>query len=186
MKRIASVSLGKDSTAMLHLLLERGIVPDEVVSFECEWDFPQMVAHRKLVEEKTGLHIIMVRNYRHFNDLLRHYGWPHSSGGWCTACKRDTLLKYLRARKCECEYVGFSADEQKRADKLVANSRRKWKTEFPLIDAAMTGTDALKYCRGLGYTWNGLYDVFNRVGCFCCPKGGKGKRRKVQGLNFLS
>ena len=58
---------------MLHLLLERGIVPDEVVSFECEWDFPQMVAHRKLVEEKTGLHIIMVRNYRHFNDLLRHY-----------------------------------------------------------------------------------------------------------------
>ena len=40
--------------------------------------------------------------------------------------------------------------------------------------------DSLRYCKSLGYDWGGLYDVFVRVSCFCCPKGGKTKRRLIQ------
>ena len=45
MNHIVSFSGGKDSTAMLHLLLEQGVPVSHVVYFETEWDFPQMRAH---------------------------------------------------------------------------------------------------------------------------------------------
>jgi len=165
---------------MLHLLLEQGVPIDKVVCFECEWDFPQMDKHLKLVEEKTGIQIVRVRYYRHFNEQLAVYGWPKSAGGWCTACKHDTCSKYCRYIKGEkIEYIGFSADEIKRTQTgWMLN--RKWPVWFPLIEAGMGEAGSLRYCKSLGYDWDGLYDVFDRVSCFCCPKGGKSKREKVR------
>ncbi len=60
---------------MLHKLIEQGVQIDKVVCFECEWDFPQMEKHLKLVEDKTGLQIVRVRYYRHFNEQLACWGW---------------------------------------------------------------------------------------------------------------
>ena len=180
MKNIVSFSGGKDSTAMLHLLIEAGIAIDKVVYFETEWDFPQMEAHLELVTKNTGLPIIKVRYYRHFNELLARYGWPKSAGGWCTACKHDSCLKYIRGIKGDkTEYIGFSADEIKRT-KTGWMLNRKWPVRFPLIELGMGESDSLNYCKELGYHWDGLYDVFSRVSCFCCPKGGKTKRRLIK------
>lgn len=33
----------------------------------------------------------------------------------------------------------------------------------------MTEADCLAYCKERGYDWNGLYDHFKRVSCWCCP-----------------
>ena len=44
----------------------------------------------------------------------------------------------------------------------------------------MKEADSLAYCKRLGYHWDGLYDVFDRVSCFCCPKAGKAKRRLLR------
>jgi hypothetical protein len=44
----------------------------------------------------------------------------------------------------------------------------------------MTEADALAYCRKLGYTWGGLYDIFNRVSCWCCPLQRIGELRKLR------
>ena len=41
---IASVSWGKDSLAMLHLLIERGTPPDEVVFYDTGAEFNAMSA----------------------------------------------------------------------------------------------------------------------------------------------
>lgn len=57
---------------------------------------------------------------------------------------------------------------------------RKWPVKFPLIDMGMGEADSLAYCRFLGYHWDGLYEVQDRVSCFCCPKGGKAKREVIR------
>jgi 3'-phosphoadenosine 5'-phosphosulfate sulfotransferase (PAPS reductase)/FAD synthetase len=179
MKHVVSFSGGKDSTAMLHLLLEQGVDISHVMYFETEWDFPQMESHLCLVSKKTGLKIVRIRYYRHFNEQLSCYGWPKSAGGWCTSCKHATCMRYIRGVKEEkTEYIGFSADEVNRT-KTKWIRDRKWKVRFPLIDAGMGERGSLLYCLGLGYSWDGLYNVFDRVSCFCCPKGGKKKRRLI-------
>ncbi|EFK06496.1 phosphoadenosine phosphosulfate reductase family protein [delta proteobacterium NaphS2] len=180
MKHIVSFSGGKDSTAMLHRLLSQGIPVSHVLYFETELDFPQMKAHLDLVSKNTGMPIIRVRYYRYFEEMLALWGWPKTSGGWCAARKHSTCLKYIRGIKGDkIEYIGFSADEVKRTQtKWMLD--RKWPVKFPLIDLGMGEADSLAYCRSLGYHWDGLYDVQNRVSCFCCPKGGKAKREVIR------
>jgi 3'-phosphoadenosine 5'-phosphosulfate sulfotransferase (PAPS reductase)/FAD synthetase len=182
MEHIISFSGGKDSTAMVHLLLEQGVKISNVVYFETEWDFPQMDAHLDLVTKNTGLDIVKVRYYRHFNEQLKRYGWPKSAGGWCTARKHRTCLKYIRGLRYtdKTEYIGFSADEVQRSQTKWMKER-KWPVKFPLIEAGFSESDSLNYCKDIGYHWDGLYDVFDRVSCFCCPKGGKGKRKNGKG-----
>lgn len=33
----------------------------------------------------------------------------------------------------------------------------------------MSEADCLAYCKEHGFDWNGLYDHFDRVSCWCCP-----------------
>ena len=170
---VVALSGGKDSTAMLHLMIERGEPIHKVYAFVCDWDFPQMHDHFKQIENNTGLHIEKICHYRRFDDLLRYYGWPKSSGGWCTACKRDAAIKYERAVKTDVVCIGFTTDEKQRATRPSIQAKRKWTVRYPLIEWGISEAQALQYCYDLGYTWEGLYQTFNRVSCFCCPKAGK-------------
>jgi len=181
-KIIVSSSFGKDSTAMLHLLIDQGVKISEVLFFETGWDFPEMENHIRKVETNTGIIITRVRYYRHFNELLRRYGWPHPSGGWCVDCKTKTCNKFIRGVKGTHEYIGYTTDEIQRTDRPRLKLK-KWKVDFPLIEQGFSEADALHYCRSLGYDWDGLYDVFSRVSCFCCPKAGKKRIDKLK-ANF--
>lgn len=179
MKNVVPISGGKDSTAVLHLLLEQGVHIDEVVCFECDWDFPEMANQLRLIEQNTNISIVRIRSYRYFNELLRRWGWPHPSGGWCVDCKYKACNQFFRAVKGEVEYIGFSVDEKHRTERPYIK-KKKWEVRYPLIELGMTGADALAYCYSLGYHWDGLYDIFNRVSCFCCPKAGKKRIEKLK------
>ncbi len=48
---VVSLSGGKDSTAMLHWMLERGEWVHSAVFFDTGWEFPQMYAHLESVEK---------------------------------------------------------------------------------------------------------------------------------------
>ena len=51
---VVSLSGGKDSTAMLLMLLERGEDVADIVFYDTGWEFPQMYEHLVRLEEFTG------------------------------------------------------------------------------------------------------------------------------------
>lgn len=180
---IVNFSGGKDSTAMLHLLLEHGEHVDEVIYFDGGWEFPQMADHVKLVEEKTGIQITRltpekgsfdwyatehVHNSRG-GDTLKGYGFPGSLSRWCTRLKMQALTKHLKGRNV-IQCIGFAVGEERRLIKGWNKVYTSERFRFPLIeDFNFDEKECLFYCYKLGYDWGGLYQYFDRVSCFCCP-----------------
>ena len=180
MKQIINFSGGKDSTAMLHLMLERGEQIDDVIFFDGGWEWPQMYDHIELVEKKTGIKISRVKPDKPFDYWFsehsflskkygpnKGYGWPSPTNRWCTGLKVKTITQYLK-----CNYlfqdvvqcVGFAVGEERRTKRRTVPHLR-----FPLIEYNYDEKECLKYCFHLGYSWDGLYEYIDRVSCFCCP-----------------
>lgn len=173
MNNVISLSSGKDSTAMLHMMLERGESVHSVLFFDTGWEFPEMLRHIDEVQRKTGLEIIRLEPKEPFDFWMyewemkkKHagkvgYGWPSHLNRWCTGLKTRQLDKRIKQIKNAVDCVGIAADELHRVK--PGNKR------YPLIEYGVTEADAIEYCRKLGYTWGGLYDIFKRVSCWCCP-----------------
>lgn len=88
------------------------------------------------------------------------YGWPGPKGRWCTGVfKRDAIKNYLKSIPVYVEYIGIASDEAHRC---------KGK-KYPLYEWEITEAQALQYCYDRGFTWDGLYQQFRRVSCWCCP-----------------
>ena len=67
MIQVCSFSGGKDSTAMVHAMLERGEQIDAVHWFDTSWEFPAMYDHVELFERKTGLTVTRLKPPRPFD-----------------------------------------------------------------------------------------------------------------------
>ena len=178
---IVSFSGGKDSTAMLLLLLEKGYPIDEIRAFDGGWEFPQMYEHWAKVEEYTGMKINVVKYKWSFTYMLLEQklydkdgnvyrigmGWPSMFRRWCTGSKLETL--YKDKIKGDVWYIGLTFDERHRLNNNTSSSRSRGTVkQFPLVDWKITEEDSLNYCIKRGFDWGGLYDHFNRVSCFCC------------------
>lgn len=97
--------------------------------------------------------------------------WPGPRNRWCTGMLKiriiNDYLKKLRESYTLIEYVGVAADETER----IKEKR------YPLVEWGMTEKDCLAYCYERGFSWGGLYELFDRVSCWCCPlQGLKGLR----------
>ena len=181
-----SFSGGKDSTAMVLHMIELGEHIDEVINLDTGQEFPDMYAHiekvKKIIED-AGIKYTCLRAPHSFEYYLyeieitsekygTHYGhgWPTARIRWCTGLLKDRLvqayLKDLRTRYNVIQCVGLASDEVKRL-----NRPHNQKTEFrhPLVSWGWTEKDCLEYCHSKGFDWNGLYDRFARVSCWCCP-----------------
>lgn len=89
---------------------------------------------------------------------------------WCTnllkTVPREKYLSELRKKYDVIEYIGIAADETERITHKC-NSRPN--VRLPLVEWGMTEADCLQYCKERGYDWDGLYEKFGRVSCWCCP-----------------
>lgn len=179
MKHIVSFSGGKDSTAMLLKMLEDGWTIDEIVFADTGKDFPQMLKHidkvDKYIQDKYGMKITRIKSEKSFdyymfehektrgkNKSKKGYGWATMFCRWCTSNLKNRVIdNYLKRYKEEgyTEYIGIAYDEPKR----IKNKR------YPLVEYEMTETDCLQYCYEKGFNWDGLYEHFDRVSCWCCP-----------------
>lgn len=187
---VISLSGGKDSTAMLHTMLERGESIHSAVFFDTGWEFPEMHDHLDLIEKKTGIKIVRLKPQRSFLDWMFNQrviarkgiftgklkyvgnGWPSMSRRWCTRIKVDTIRAYQSSVDNHSACVGYAADEVTR--------ERKKHIRYPLDEFGMSESDCLGKCKDLGYHWNGLYEIFDRVSCFCCPLQGKTNLKKLR------
>ena len=113
--------------------------------------------------EHKPLELHVITSYSiHYTKLYEGNNWPSFMRRWCTREKMNALHKYLKSIPGAVSCVGLAADETGRLETSDAKSR-KITCRYPLIEYGMTEAQALQYCYDKGYTWNGLYQIFNRV-----------------------
>ena len=186
-KNIVSFSGGKDSTAMLLMMLERDVPVDEIVFVDTTKEFPEMHEHIRAVESFINRKITILKidfdywfsdhvKIKGKNKGQKGYGWPDHRNRWCTALKRDAIKRYLRQFNSELitEFHGIAFDELKRT---LNNPGRN--IQYPLVDWKITEQQALDYCYSKGFNWGDLYEKFSRVSCYCCPLSRLGELKRL-------
>ncbi len=143
---IVSFSGGKDSTAMLLMLLERSIPIDRIICIDTTKEFPAMYRHIEKVQAMCPIEIEIIKidfDYwfgEHVKTKGKRkgqkgYGWPDFRNRWCTALKRESYGKIAASmqynpKKCgitkipieAIEYHGIAFDEKQRSDKNKGRS----------------------------------------------------------------
>lgn len=183
-----SLSGGKDSTAMLLLMIERDMPIDMVLSADTGMEFPEMYEHLAKLDEhlfrERGIHITTLRHPKGFEYLMFDEpkqkphslenraklgippygnGWPGIRVRWCTGqLKTHLITKEVNRLKGELgaiHYVGIAADEAWRCKD----------ERYPLVEWGITEAQALQACYDRGFDFGGLYEIYHRASCWCCP-----------------
>lgn len=190
---VVSFSGGKDSTAMLLRMLELGEHIDEVICCDTYKEFPAMYRHIEKVKkviEAHGIKFTVLRAEKDFDYLMFERftkngtsgsGWPTFRMRWCTGeLKKDVIKKYLKNLNKQynvIQCVGLAADEKYRLDRAINRLDGK---RHPLVEWGWVENYCLEYCYSKGFYWEWLYDVFDRVSCWCCPLKSLGELRKLR------
>ena len=178
---IVFFSGGKDSTALLILMRERGIRIDHVVFFDAgTWDWPEMPEHVKRVSARLEVNIETARPDRDFdyyfsehiitrgkNKGRRGYGWPLKQARWCTARKVLCLENHCKQYAPYNSFIGYAHTERDRAFTDYNTSRDN--LYFPLITYHWGPRINLRKCLDYGFYGDFLYTHTHRTSCYCCP-----------------
>ena len=192
---IASVSFGKDSLAMVLLILERGLPLDEVVFYDTGMEF------KAIYDTRDRVLPILYDHGVNYSELRPPAALPVLYAGKARVQQeeRPSLRLFLVRRLCALgnrqqnkrldkhakaagknviQYIGIAADEQKRLQRLPLYK------VAPLAKFGFTEADALAYCYDRGFFWeeNGirLYDVLDRVSCWCCANKNLKELRNIR------
>jgi len=181
---IVSFSGGKDSTAMLLMMLEKRIQIDRIICVDTTKEFPAMYRHIAKVQEICPIEIEIVKidfDYL-FSEHIKTrgkigeigYGWPNMLNRWCTTYKQQAIRRSSKGvkKKDITRFVGIAYDEKSRTERNKGEN-----LVFPLVDWGITEKQALEYCYSKGLNWEGLYEKLHRVSCWCCPLSRIGELR---------
>lgn len=183
-----SFSGGKDSTFMLLRMIEKGMPVDAVLYADTGMEFPEMYEHIAKVDDllfrERGIHMTTLRHPKGFEYLMFEEpktkpsciknrnklgiptfgnGWPGIRVRWCTGQLKTHLINKevnrLKREKNAIHYVGIAADEAWRCKGA----------KYPLVEWSIDEKDALLGCYRRGYDFGGLYHIYHRCSCWCCP-----------------
>lgn len=185
---VLSLSGGKDSTALgLEWLKRHQQDPiayplHEVITCDTGMEFQALYDHLNRLEQifmKSGIKFTRLKSDQTFEQIMFERprkdgklgaGWPGPLCRWCTGLLKtriiDTYLKQLQNDYTLVQLIGIAADEGYR---LERKHNQQLSHKHPLVEWGWTEADCLKYCYDHGFDWGGLYDIFHRVSCWCCP-----------------
>ena len=192
---VASISYGKDSMAMLHVILDvlhlpltRVVTADTFATETLLADWPDVVAFKQYadaeIKKRWGFPV------EHFCSVDKHgkkftferlfyqkktersnrpgtiWGWPMI--GMCWANNR---LKLNALRRIDVEtsgavhYIGIAADEPRRIQK----HEKRPNIRMPLVEAGWTEADCKNWCKE-NCLLSPTYSYAARSGCFFCAE----------------
>jgi 3'-phosphoadenosine 5'-phosphosulfate sulfotransferase (PAPS reductase)/FAD synthetase len=173
---------------MLLLMLEAGMPIDRVITADTGMEFPEMYRQwdrmDQLLYQERGIHLTILRHPKGFEWLMFDEpkekpktlatrealsvtpygnGWPGIRVRWCTGQLKTHLIQQevrrIKGAYNALHYIGIAADEPKRIKNEV----------YPLVQWGITEAEALQICYNRGFDWNGLYEIYHRCSCWCCP-----------------
>lgn len=177
---------------MLLRLLEENYPLDAVVFYDTGMEFDAIYHIRDKVKAMLGLididfvelhpdepflYSMLNRKIKYRKKEGYHYGYGWCGGPcrWATSFKLKAISKYKKSlNDTVTDYVGIAADEPERFDKAKQEGKI-----LSLVEWGMTEADCLQYCHDRGYYWLershntgnsyiDLYDILDRVSCWCC------------------
>ncbi len=187
---------------MLLLMIEKGMPIDYVFYVDTGMEFPEMATHiaklDDLLYRERGIHVTTLKHPKGFEFLMFEqpktrksslenrarlgippygYGWPGAKARWCTKELKTSLInKEIRRLSRDgnvVQHIGIAADEAHRC-KTDADKR------YPLVDWGITEAQALQISYQRGFDWGGLYEIYQRVSCWCCPLQRIGELRNLR------
>lgn len=196
---VVSFSGGKDSTAMLLRMIEEDMPIDIILYCDTGLEFPEMEEHINKVEKYIGRKITRLKSEKDFmywatkyprpiksekipglkpGDVVSGKGYPTLKARWCTQKLKVYVIRdYLKSLRKDydvIEYVGIAYDEPNR----IKDEPNKI---YPLFHLwKMNEKDCLDFCYDRGFTWGGLYEIWDRVSCWCCPLQSLDDLRKLK------
>lgn len=199
MKFIASCSFGKDSLAMVLMLIEKKLPLDEVIFYDTGMEFQAIYNNRDKLQpilREHGIKFTEVKPKQDFmytmlekpvngpNGYHTGYGWCGGTCRWGTTEKVSTLDKAFTLTPPIRHYIGIAADEKPRLERLILPKFS------PLAQFGITEKMALEYCYNNGWNWKepspttesgyvDLYDILDRVSCWCCANKNKKELRNI-------
>lgn len=187
---------------MLLLMIERNMPVDVVLYADTGMEFPEMKEHMQKLDEllfrERGLHITTLRHPHGFEWMMFEEpkvrpasienrqrlgvpaygnGWPGPKVRWCTGHLKtklvDKFLNQIKGERRAIQFVGIAADESHRCK---GNTHKR----YPLVEWGITEAQALQICYDRGFDWGGLYEIYDRCSCWCCPLQRIGELRKLR------
>jgi 3'-phosphoadenosine 5'-phosphosulfate sulfotransferase (PAPS reductase)/FAD synthetase len=182
---IVSFSGGKDSTAMLLMMLEKNVHIDKIVFADTTFEYPEMYDWIDTIEKLIGRPITKLMPRVNFYDWFygtftrgrlkgRVRGFPYV----VNPCYWNREAKYLPLEKAHgvgnTIFIGIAYDERKRTER---KQYTKFNNEyrFPLVEWKMTEDDCINYLINKGLDHPLI--KFKRTGCWLCPKQSIGSLR---------
>lgn len=181
MKHIVNFSGGKDSSAMLIQMIEKGYQIDDIVFIDVRatekigGEYPEMYEYLDKMERYIQRKITVVPSLMTFDEGFHKtyqkgqrtgaiYGFPLTVGAWCNdRLKLRTMNKHYKIYGEHIRYLGLAADEPER----IARMDKYCKA--PLAEWKMKEADCIRFLEKRGMM-NPLYKKFRRLGCWFCVK----------------
>ncbi len=200
--RCVSLSGGKDSSALLLLMIERDMPIDMVITADTGMEFPELYEHLAKLDaflfQQRGIHITTLRHPKGFEWMMFNEpkqkpsclerrirlgvpcygnGWPGMKVRWCTGQLKTHLItreiNRLRKDRHAVSYIGIAADEAHRCKENPHN-------RYPLVEWGITEAQALQICYDRGFDFGALYEIYHRASCWCCPLQAIGELRNLR------